>query len=160
MTAKSTSFGCLLLVTSYEAKLIDCVAMNLGAKLNCLCSKQSITKENCVSKGVGSTRKRVHPNVAQQYIPGDDSRYTVIYSFNELKMGKLSCWRLSIINLFRKNDEERWRRINPFINRGNQTTQVVKPKKNQTFDRMYVYTQKYCVEMIKNTFLLSATIEP
>ena len=36
------------------------------------------TKENrCVSKGDGSTKKRVYPNVTQQYTPGDDSRYTV-----------------------------------------------------------------------------------
>ena len=35
-------------------------------------------KIRCVEKKrVGSTKKRVHPNVTQQYTPGDDSRYTV-----------------------------------------------------------------------------------
>ena len=70
--------GCLLFVTSYEAKLIDRLRRISGVKLNCLDQlKMQSIKKDCVSKGAGSTKKRVHPNVTQQYTPGDDSRYTV-----------------------------------------------------------------------------------
>ena len=71
--------GCLLLVTSYEAKLIDC-DKPLVQSLPVLLKMQSMKeKKRCVEKKrVGSTKKRVHPNVTQQYIPRDDSLYTII----------------------------------------------------------------------------------
>ena len=85
-------------------------------------------KENwCFEKKrVGSTRKRVRSNGTQQYIHGDDSRYTV-------KDGEVSLLKTVANKSIRKNSKVIWRRVNSSVNRGNRTTAGVKLTQNQAF---------------------------
>ena len=127
---------------------------------------QSMKIQCLEKKRVGSTKKRVDPNVTQQYIPGDDSGYTV--NGGEVSLSK------TVDNKSIQKNNGRWRRVNPFVDRGNQTTTVVEPKSDvrsntasemiyilivrkyekKSDDQSYVYTRIYRVNMIKNTFLL------
>ena len=66
-----------------------------------------------MSKRVGSTKKRVHPNVTQQYTPY--SGYTVVYT---VKDGEVSLSKTVDDNLFKNNSApmvSEIKRVNPSV---------------------------------------------